>query len=110
MSGETVTQENPAAGIVPAPIPTAPWRIKALTVLSDYRLAVTFMDGTNGIVDCSAIRTAGSPGIYAPLREKDYFGQAKLELGAPTWPNGADLDPAWLYDNLGGGKTWSVPF
>lgn len=110
MSGETITKENPTAGVVPSPIPAAPWRVKALTVLSDYRLALTFMDGTNGIVDCSAIRNADSLGIYAPLREQDYFGQVKLELGAPTWPNGADLDPAWLYDSLGNGKTWSVPF
>jgi len=110
MSGETVAKENPATGVVPAPVPAAPWRVKALTVLPDYRLALTFMDGTSGIVDCSTIMTTGSPGIYSPLREQDYFEQVKLELGAPTWPNGADLDPAWLYDNLGDGKTWSVPF
>lgn len=110
MSGETVTQENPAAGVDPVPAPAAPWRVKAMSVLSDYRLALTFVDDKTGIVDCSAIRIASDLGIYAPLREQDYFGQVKLELGAPTWPNGADLDPAWLYDNLGDGKTWSVPF
>lgn len=110
MSGETVAQENPAAGVVPAPIPAAPWRVKALSVLPDYRLTLTFMDGTCGIADCSAILIAGNPGIYAPLRQLGYFGQAKLEFGAPTWPNGADLDPAWLYDNISGGKTLAVPF
>lgn len=110
MSGETVAQENPAAGVVPAPVPAAPWRVKALTVLPGYRLALSFMDGTSGIADCSAIRTADNPGIYAPLREQDYFGQVKLEFGAPTWPNGADLDPGWLYDALRDWETWSVPF
>lgn len=110
MSGETIAQENPAAGVVPAPSPAVPWRVKALTALSDYRLALTFMDGANGIADCSAIRNSDSPGIYAPLRDQSYFTLVKLELGAPTWPNGADLDPAWLYDNLSGGKAWSVPF
>ena len=110
MSGETDAKENPATGVVPAPTPAAPWRVKAITILSDYRLALTFMDGVNGIADCAAIRTTDNPGIYEPLREQDYFGQAKLELGVPTWPNGADLDPAWLYDNLRDGKTWSVPF
>ena len=110
MSGETVAQESPAVGVVPAPVPAAPWRVKALTVLPDYRLALTFMDGTSGIADCSAILTAGNPGIYAPLQGQDYFGQVKLGFGAPTWPNGADLDPAWLYDSLSDGKTWVVPF
>ena len=78
-------------------------------MLPDYRLALAFVDGTSGIADCSAIRSTSSPGIYAPLREQDYFVQVTLELGAPTWPNGVDLDPAWLYDNLSNGKTWS-PF
>jgi hypothetical protein len=68
------------------------------------------MDGTHGAVDCSAILTSDNPGIYAPLAGPDYFGQVAVELGVPAWPNGADLDPAWLYDNLSTGKTWSVPF
>lgn len=110
MPGETVAQANPPAGVAPAPIPAAPWRVKAFTVLPGHRLALTFMDGTNGIADCAAILTSRDPGIYAPLREPEYFEQVKLELGAPAWPNGADLDPAWLYDNLSNGKTWSVPF
>jgi len=70
MSGETVTKENPAAGIAPSPTPAAPWRVKALTVLPDYRLALAFVDGTSGIADCSAIRSTSSPGIYAPCGSK----------------------------------------
>jgi len=26
-----------------------------------------------------------------------------------TWPNGADLDPTWMYDELKMAETWSVP-
>jgi len=51
---QTTPEADQAAGVIPA----APWRIKALSVLPDYRLAVTFMDGTNGIVDFSAVLTA----------------------------------------------------
>ncbi len=110
MSSEATAKKNPAAGIAPAPAPAAPWRVKAVTVLPGYRLALTFMDGTSGVADCSSILNAGNPGVYAPLKEAGYFSQVRLELGAPTWPNGADLDPAWLYDNLNNGKTWPVPF
>lgn len=106
MSSQTTTQENPAAGVIPA----APWRIKAASVLPDFRLAVTFCDGRNGIVDCSSIQNSSNPGVYGPLAEPVFFAQVKLELGALTWPNGADLDPGWLHAELAETKTWSVPF
>lgn len=93
----------------PASVPAAPWRIKVITVLPEYRLALTFMDGTTGVADCASILTARDPGVYAP-KTPEFFGQVRLELGALTWPNGANLDPAWLYDKLSDGKSWSVPF
>lgn len=96
--------------MAPSVVPAAPWCVKALTALPGYRLAVTFVDGTSGLVDCPTILAACTPGVYAPLRDTDFFSRVRLELGAPTWPNGADLDPAWLYDNLNDEKTWVVPF
>lgn len=106
MSSQTSTQENSATGVTPA----APWRIQAVSALPDYKLAVTFRDGRSGIVDCVSIKNCDSPGIYAPLADPLVFAQVKLELGVPTWPNGADLDPGWLHDELANKKTWSVPF
>jgi len=106
MPSQTATQENTAAGV----IPTAPWRIQAVSVLPDHQLAVTFHDGSTGLADFSAIATAANPGIYAPLADSDFFAQVQIELGVLSWPNGADIDPAWLHENLAVGKTWSVPF
>ena len=105
MSSQTATQENSAAGIIPA----APWRIRALSVLPEYKLAVTFCDGSNGIVDCSNILGSTNPGIYAPLASPEFFAKVRLDLGALTWPNGADLDPGWLHAELADKKTWSDP-
>lgn len=51
---QTTPEADQAAGVIPA----APWRVKALSLRPDYRLAVTFMDGTNGLVDFSAVLTA----------------------------------------------------
>ena len=31
------------------------------------------------------------------LKEPAYFARAFVEMGAPTWPNGFDLDPINLY-------------
>lgn len=106
MPSQTATEENSTAGVTPA----APWRIQAVSVLPNHRLALTFRDGLIGVADFSAIGTTANPGIYAPLADIDFFGQVKIELGVLTWPNGADIDPAWLHESLTSDKTWSVPF
>ncbi|WP_186406056.1 DUF2442 domain-containing protein [Candidatus Accumulibacter aalborgensis] len=106
MPNQTTTQENPAAGVTPA----APWRIHAVSVLPDYRLAVTFRDGSCGVIDCSSVQTTDRPGIFGPLADPEFFHAVRIELGVLTWPNGADLDPAWIHENISTEKTWSVPF
>jgi len=106
MPSETATQENSATGVIPA----APWRVQAVSVLPDHQLAITFRDGVTGIADFSGIETTANPGIYASLADSDFFAQVQIELGVLVWPNGADLDPAWLHENLATDKTWSVPF
>ena len=106
MPNQTATQENPAAGVIPA----APWRILAVSVMPNHRLALTFRDGSTGLADFSAISKAAEPGIYAALADLDFFAQVKIELGVLTWPNGADIDPSWLYENIASDKSWPVPF
>lgn len=62
-----------------------------------YRLYLSFADGKSGEVDvASLIRFEG---IFAALRDTDFFGRASVhpELGTVVWPNGADLDPDVLY-------------
>lgn len=105
MSSETVTQENIAVGLKAA----AAWRVRAVSVLPDYRLSVTCNDGTNGIVDMSALVNSKNAGIYAALKDAQLFQKVSIEVGALTWPNGADLDPLWTHEELGKNKTWSVP-
>jgi hypothetical protein len=89
--------------------PKAPWRVKAISVLPDYQLAVTFQDGTSGIVDFSAVKDSHDAGIFAALADRSLFEKAYVELGVVTWPNGADLDPAWMYERTRVDKQWSVP-
>ena len=38
--------------------------------------------------------------MVEPLKAPDYFALAFVEMGAPTWPNGFDLDPINLYMQL----------
>lgn len=108
MSIDAGTEENLAAGVVAA----AAWRVRAISVLPGYRLSVTFADETSGIVDLSAVRSEPSLGVFAALANPQYFAQAGVVLGVVTWPNGADLDPLWMYEEISAAKnkTWSVPF
>ncbi|MBI5451597.1 MAG: DUF2442 domain-containing protein [Gammaproteobacteria bacterium] len=105
MPGKTATQEHRPAGVTGA----APWRVRTVNVLPDYRLAVTCNDGTNGIVDMSALVISTDAGIFAALKDVQLFRWVNIELDAITWPNGADLDPAWAHEEIGKNKTWSVP-
>lgn len=102
---ETATQENIAFGLRAA----AAWRIRAVNVLPGYRLSITCNDGTNGIVDMSALVNSADAGMYAELEDHQIFQQVKVELGVLTWPNGADLDPSWVHEEISKNKTWSVP-
>ena len=103
---ETTAETDQTTGVTPR----APWRVISLSILPGHRLAVTFRDGTTGVVDLSAVLTAQECGIYEALKETAFFEQVRLELGVVTWPNGADLDPAWMHEELRTSKTWTVPF
>ena len=105
MSIEAVAEANRSSGV----IATAPWRIRNFSILPGYRIAVTFNDGTSGVADLSGLKSSRNCGIFEALKDPAYFDQASLELGVVTWPNGADLDPAWMHEEMGSGKTWSVP-
>jgi hypothetical protein len=66
--------------------------------LDDYKLAVTFGDGTTGVVSL-ADRLFGP--VFEPLRDSALFQQVSVdEFGAVCWPNGADLAPDGLYEKI----------
>lgn len=106
MPGKPPPLWETAAGATPA----AGWRIQEVSVLPNHQLALTFRDGLTGTADFSAIEKSTNPGIYAPLVDSAYFGRVQIELGALAWPNGADIDPAWLHESLVTNKTWALPF
>lgn len=70
-----------------------------LKALDSHRLWVRFSDGSEGVRDFSDILAEGGP-MVEPLNSLDYFARAFVEMGAPTWPNGFDLDPINLYMEL----------
>jgi hypothetical protein len=70
-----------------------------LKALDGHRLWLRFADGSEGVRDFSQLIAAGRP-MVVPLKAPDYFARAFVEMGAPTWPNGFDVDPINLYMEL----------
>ena len=71
-------------------------RLENAEYLGDYRLRLSFADGTVGEIDL-AEELWGE--MFEPLKDKATFRQFRVdaELRTITWPNGADLAPEYLY-------------
>jgi Protein of unknown function (DUF2442) len=67
--------------------------------LGDYRLEVTFSDGSCGVRDFVDI-VAHEGEMVRPLRNQVYFAKVFIEHGALTWPNGYDVDSIALHCEL----------
>ena len=83
----------------PAPMQTNEFPmvdVLRLRPLEGHRLWVRFTDGSEGVRDLSPVIAAGGP-MLEPLKSPEYFARVFVEMGAPTWPNGFDLDPINLY-------------
>jgi hypothetical protein len=72
-------------------------RVMAFQIVGPYSLRVRFEDGLERTIDFSPV-LAGE--LFGPLRDGSLFQQVRLDVEAQTlvWPNGADFDPATLYD------------
>ena len=70
--------------------------ITEVDVIGEYRLRLTFEDGTVGDVDFSGREWAG---VFEPLRDPEYFARVTVdpEAGTIAWPNGLDMAPEPLY-------------
>ena len=104
MSSEAIAKTHQAAGIIPA----APWRLRALSVLPDWQLAVTFNDGSSGIVDVSALVQGPDAGVFEALRDPAFFATAYLDCGTVAWPNGADLAPDAMHKEIRRRGVWRI--
>lgn len=73
--------------------------VLSLKALREYRLWLRFSEGSEGVRDLSDVIELDGP-MVKPLERYDYFRRAFVKDGAPTWPNGFDLDPINLYMEL----------
>ena len=74
------------------------FKLLSVLPLDGYRVEVCFDDGVNGVVDLSS-RLFGP--VFEALKDQALFMQATVdEFGAVCWPNGADLAPDALHEQL----------
>ena len=62
-----------------------------------HRIHLTFNDGSSGVVDFS--RWLEGP-VFAALRDPGCFAHFSVDGGTVAWPNGADVAPETLDNEL----------
>ena len=78
-------------------------RVKQVRHVGEYRLELTFADGTTGELDFRD-RVVGRGGVFVPLQDVDFFSQVQVdpEAGTIVWPNEVDFCPDVLYSLVTG--------
>jgi hypothetical protein len=74
--------------------------VVAFEVVGPYSLHLTFDDGTERTIDFEpALRQVFTGPLYEPMLDPAYFVQVTIDRnGILTWPNGADFNPAYVYN------------
>ena len=67
--------------------------------VSEFTVWLKFRDGTIGEIDLTSELTGP---VFEPLRDVAVFRQFQIhpEFHTLVWPNGADLAPEFLHDNV----------
>jgi hypothetical protein len=70
--------------------------VKDVTYVSEYKLLLSFDDGSKRLVDL-ANELDGE--IFEPLKDIEYFKKVQVnpDLATIAWDNGADMCPDFLY-------------
>ena len=71
--------------------------VKNATYISEYKLLLTFEDGSVKLADLEP-HLDGE--IFEPLKDVNYFKTVRVnsELDTIVWENGADMSPDFLYE------------
>ena len=75
------------------------YHIIEATYVSGYIIRLRFRDGTVGEIDLQSELTGP---IFEPLRDLEVFRRFRVdpEFHTLVWPNGADLAPEFLHQNV----------
>jgi hypothetical protein len=100
------TKPNSEENISPAIICNAPWRLIKIKPLDDYILEAEFVDGTHGFVNLKQLVTNPRSGVFVKLADVNVFNKVYVDYGVATWPEGIDLAPDNMYNEIKNNGTW----
>ena len=63
--------------------------------LDGYRVKLLFNNGETRIVDLSQSLNGG---VFAPLKDLEFFKRFTIKFNTIEWENGADFAPEYLYE------------
>jgi hypothetical protein len=72
------------------------WIVKSVKPLDDYRLALLFTDGKQGIYDVKPLLDFG---VFRSLKDKTIFNSVRVETPSIAWVNDVDIAPETLYED-----------
>lgn len=91
------TRPDCASSVTPELKNGAPWRVVDMCMLADRAMRVRFVDGVEGVVRFGPNFYRG---VFAHLIDPDRFAEARVEMGAVTWPGELDLAPDRMHDDI----------
>lgn len=62
----------------------------------EYRLEIEFDNGESGLLD---MKPSLDFGVFRALQAQNRFVEVRVAFGTIEWPDGLDLDPAFVYKN-----------
>jgi hypothetical protein len=68
------------------------YHLTSIKALPDYKIEVTFVDGSGGIVDYTQLIMSECPGVFRELRDIQAFNKVQIVRGVATWPWPNDID------------------
>ena len=95
---ETASEEDFAFGLEPCAPP-----VVAVKVMDKLSLHVEFADGIKGDV---VFLPQHLTGVFEPLKDSDFFAQARIVQGAVTWPGELDIAPDAMYEEIRRNGVW----
>lgn len=90
-------REDCSPAVTPPLQSAAPWRVTDMQLVGERAMKVRFLDGIEGMV---RFRPSFFNGLFAHLIDPARFAEAKVEMGAVTWPGELDLAPDRMHDDI----------
>lgn len=73
------------------------WDVKLVKPKPGYKIYVETEDGRKGLFDMTPYLEKG---LFKELKDTNYFNQVGIVFSAVTWPNGQDIAPETLLDEM----------